>query len=81
MVRESTLLGCYLNIAVSSWGIQNDVDTETTAVPDLRRQWTETVRVHVVSEGGCATSGEVKSPVHVSCKCVGWSVTVERKNQ
>ena len=39
MVKDSTLLGCYLNVAVSSWVIQNDVDTETTAVPDLRRQW------------------------------------------
>ena len=39
VVRESTLLGCYLNVAVSSWVIQNDVDTEMTAVPDLRRQW------------------------------------------
>ena len=39
VVRDSTLLGCYLNVAVSSWVIQNDVDTETTAVPDLRRQW------------------------------------------
>ena len=42
---------------------------------------TETVRLHVVSEKGCATNGEVKSPVHVRCKGVGWSVTVERKNQ
>ena len=39
------------------------------------------MRLHVVSEEGCATSGEVKSPVHVRCKGVGWSVTVERKNQ
>ena len=64
-MRDSTLHGCYLNVAVSRWVIQNDVDTETIAAPDLRRQWTETVRVHVVSEEGCATSGEVKSPVHV----------------
>ena len=28
-----------------------------------------------------ATSGEVKSVVHVRCKGDGWSVTVERKNQ
>ena len=39
VVRDSTPLGCYLNVAVSSWVIQNDVDTETTAVPDLRRPW------------------------------------------
>ena len=66
-----TLLGCYLNVAVSSWVIQKDVDTETISVRDRRRQWTETVRLHVVSEEGCATSGDVKSPVHVRCKCVG----------
>ena len=35
----------------------------------------------MVSEEGFATSGEVKTPVHVRCKGVGWSVTVERKNQ
>ena len=57
------------------------MDTETTAVRDLRRPWTDKVRVHVMSEGGCATSGEVKSPVYVRCKCDGWSVPVERKNQ
>ena len=28
----------HLNVAVSSWVIQSDVDTETTAVPDLRGQ-------------------------------------------
>ena len=28
----------YLNVAVSSWVIQNDMDTETTAVLDLRGQ-------------------------------------------
>ena len=53
MVRDSTLLGCYLNVAVSSWIIRNDVDTETAAIPDLRRQWTETVRLHIVSKEGC----------------------------
>ena len=39
VVGVSTLHGCYLSVAVSSWVIQNDVDTEMTAVPDLRRQW------------------------------------------
>ena len=39
VVRGSTPLGCYLNVAVSSWVVQNDVDTETSAVPDLRRPW------------------------------------------
>ena len=39
VVRDSTPLGCYLNVAVSSWVVQNDVDTEKTAVPDLRRPW------------------------------------------
>ena len=38
------------------------------------------MRLHVEGEEGCATSGEVKSLVHVRRKCVGWSVTVERKN-
>ena len=37
-VRDSTLQGCYLGVAVSSWVIQNDVDTETTVDHDLRRQ-------------------------------------------
>ena len=35
----------HLNVAVSSWVIQSDVDTETTAVPDLRGSGTETVRL------------------------------------
>ena len=35
----TSLFGCYLNVAVSIWVIQNDVDTETTAVRDLWRQW------------------------------------------
>ena len=39
VVGVSTLHGCYLSVAVSSWVIQNDVDTEMTAIPDLRRQW------------------------------------------
>ena len=38
-VRDSTLRGCYLDVAVSSWAIPNDVDTETTVVHDLRRLW------------------------------------------
>ena len=39
------------------------------------------MRLHAVSEEGCDTSGEVKISVHVRCMGVGWSVTVERKNQ
>ena len=35
----------HLNVAVSSWVIQSDVDTETTAVPDLRGCETEIVRL------------------------------------
>ncbi len=35
----------------------------------------------MVGEEGCVTSGEVKTPVHVRCKGVGWSVIVERENQ
>ena len=34
-----------------------------------------------MGEEGCATSGEVKSPVHVRCKGAGWSVTGGRKKQ
>ena len=40
VVRDSThLAATCMNVAVSSWVVQNDVDTETTAVPDLRRPW------------------------------------------